>query len=51
MPATQTATTSATLSALDRFSHYQGGPLMSYVVDQMKGLHRIERKRKFGWRM
>ena len=42
MPATNTATTK-TLSALDRFVYLPHAP---YVVEQMKGLHRAERKRK-----
>ena len=37
-----------TLSALDRFVYLPHAP---YVVEQMKGLHRAERKRKMGWRM
>jgi hypothetical protein len=47
MPATNTATTK-TLSALDRFIYLPHAP---YVVEQMKWLHRAERKRKMGWRM
>ena len=46
MPAT--TQTIKTLSALDRFIYLPHAP---YVVEQMKGLHRIERKRKMGWRM
>jgi len=48
MPATQTTSTAKTLSALDRFIYLPHAP---YVVEQMKGLHRAERKRKMGWRM
>jgi len=50
MPATNTA--AKTLSALDRFHDYKvGGMHPHYVVEQMKGLHRAERKRKMGWRL
>jgi hypothetical protein len=45
---TATATPTKTLSALDRFVYLPHAP---YVVEQMKGLHRAERKRKMGWRM
>lgn len=46
--ATAAATPTKTLSALDRFVYLPHAP---YVVEQMKGLHRAERKRKMGWRM
>ena len=45
---TATATPTKTLYALDRFVYLPHAP---YVVEQMKGLHRAERKRKMGWRM
>ena len=49
LPATALPTSLA--SALDRFWDHNGGQHPHYVVAQMKGLHRAERKRKLGWRM
>ena len=53
MLATNTATAIpvSLTAALDRFWDHNGGQHPHYVVAQMKGLHRAERKRKLGWRM
>jgi hypothetical protein len=50
-PNDKTALPTSLTSALDRFWDHNGGQYPHYVVAQMKGLHRAERKRKLGWRM